>query len=114
LDVLDPLAEMRVAGIDVAPGIDDANDRLAGPVDGIVAELAQPGAVAEGAQIGDAEPAVAAQSLGILIGHAPSSLVLCLPAAARRPRTYERAHSRCASPSRRAPSSDPARRWPRQ
>ncbi len=40
LDVLGARAQMRVAGVDLAPGIDDADDRLAGPVLGVVAELA--------------------------------------------------------------------------
>src|SRR5712692_7915020 len=54
-------AQVRVAGVDLAPGIDDADDRPAGPVVGIVAELAQPRAMAERAQVADAEPTVAAQ-----------------------------------------------------
>jgi hypothetical protein len=57
---------MPVTRIDVAPGIDDADHRLATPVFGIVAELTQPRPVPERAQIVDAEPAVAAQILGAL------------------------------------------------
>src|SRR5450759_3973373 len=49
--------------IDVAPGIDDADHRFAGPIGGVIAALAQPRAVAERAQVVDTEPAVAAQVL---------------------------------------------------
>ena len=62
-DVLGARAQMRVAEIDVAPGVDDADHRLAGQVGGVIAALAQARAMAEGAQIVDAEPAVAAQVL---------------------------------------------------
>ena len=51
LHVLGTLAQMAVAGVDVAPGIDDADHRLAGPVLAVIAELAQPRAVAERAQV---------------------------------------------------------------
>jgi hypothetical protein len=61
--VLGPRAQMGVAGVDLAPGIDDADHRLAVPVGGVEADLAQPRAVPEGAQIGNAEPAMAAQVL---------------------------------------------------
>src|SRR5262249_55633234 len=64
-----PRPQMRVTRVDLAPGIDDADDRSAGPVIGIVAELAQPRAVAERAQIVDAEPAMAAQIFRTLASH---------------------------------------------
>ena len=69
LDVLGARAQMRVAGVDLAPGIDDADHRPAGPVVGVVAELAQARAMAERAQIADAEPAMAAQIFGTLAVH---------------------------------------------
>src|SRR5262249_34559111 len=50
-----------MAGVDVAPGVDDADHRLAGPVGLVEAHLAQARAVAERAQVVDAEPAMAAQ-----------------------------------------------------
>ncbi len=63
-DVLGAVAQMAVAGVDVAPGIDDADHRLADPIGAVVAELAQPRAMAERAQIVFAEPAIAAQFFG--------------------------------------------------
>ena len=63
LHVLGALAQMRVAGIDLAPGVDDADDRLAGPILGVIADLAQPRAVAERAHVVRPEPAMAAQIL---------------------------------------------------
>ena len=62
-------AQMRVARIDLAPGVDDADHRLALPIVGVVADLAQPRAVAERAHVGNAEPAVAAEVFGLLAGH---------------------------------------------
>ncbi len=47
LDVLGARTQMRVAGVDLAPGVDDADHRPAGPVLGVVAELAQPRTMAE-------------------------------------------------------------------
>ena len=63
-DVLGAIAQMPMAGVDLAPGIDDADHRLADPIGAVVAELAQPRAMAERAQIVLAEPAVAAQLFG--------------------------------------------------
>src|SRR5262249_31557177 len=63
LDVLGARAQVAVAGVDVAPGVDDADHRLAGPVGRVEAHLAPPRAVAERAQVVDAEPAIAAQWL---------------------------------------------------
>ncbi len=62
--VLGALAQMRVTGVDLAPGIEDADDRLAAPVVGIVAELLEARAVAERAHVVNAEPAMAAQMFG--------------------------------------------------
>src|SRR5262249_16183311 len=61
--------QVRVTGVDLAPGIDDADHGSAAPVGRVITELAQPRAVAERAQIVDAEPAVAAQVLGTLTVH---------------------------------------------
>ena len=55
---------MRVAEIDVAPGVDDPDDRLAAEIGRVEAALAQTRAVTEGAQVVDAEPAMAAQFFG--------------------------------------------------
>ena len=63
-DVLGAVAQMPMAGVDLAPGIDDADHRLAGPIGAVIAELAQPRAMAERAQIVFAEPAIAAQLFG--------------------------------------------------
>src|SRR4029077_11855713 len=52
------------ARIDLAPGVDDADRRLAGPILAVIAELLQARAMAEGAQRLGAEPAVAAELLG--------------------------------------------------
>ena len=64
LHVFGARAQMAMAGVDIAPGIDDADHRLADPVGAVIAELAQPRAVAERAQIVLAEPAIAAQLFG--------------------------------------------------
>ena len=64
LDVFRAIAKVRVTEIDVAPGIDDADHRLAGEIGIVVAALAEPRAVAKGAQVVNAEPAMAAQLLG--------------------------------------------------
>ena len=66
LHVLGARLEVRVAGVDVAPRIEDGDHRLARPVVGVVAHLAQPRAMPERAQILDAEPAVGAQVVGRL------------------------------------------------
>src|SRR3954447_23871778 len=61
---------MRMARIDLAPGIDDADHRLALPVIGVVADLAQPRAMAERTHVGNAEPAVATEVFGLFAsGH---------------------------------------------
>ena len=64
LHVLGAGAQMGVAGVDVAPGVDDADHRLAAPVLRVVADLAQPRAMAERAQVLHPEPAMAAQIFG--------------------------------------------------
>ena len=73
LDVLGARPKMRVARVDLAPGVDDADHRPAGPVVAVVAELTQPRAMTERAQVADAEPAMAAQ---ILRSFPISSLIL--------------------------------------
>ena len=64
LHVLGAGAQMAMAGVDLAPGIDDADHRLADPIGAVIAELPQPRAMAERAQIVLAEPAIAAQLFG--------------------------------------------------
>ncbi len=64
LHILRASAQVRVAEIDVAPGVDDADDRLAAKIGGVETALPQPRAVAEGAQIVDAQPTMAAQVFG--------------------------------------------------
>ena len=91
LDVLGARAQMRVAGIDLAPGVDDADDRLAVPILGVVADLAQPRAVAERAHVADAEPAMAAQIFGtFLAGIASLTLLRMLYVSARAARLLDR------------------------
>ena len=63
LDVLHAGREVRVARVDVAPGIDDADDGLAHEVVAVVAHLQHARAMAERAQIGRPEPALASQVL---------------------------------------------------
>ena len=53
-----------VARADVAPGVDDGDDRLAGVVGAVVAHLRDARSVTERTQIGCAEPAVAAELFG--------------------------------------------------
>ena len=87
LHVLGARAQVAVAGVDVAPGVDDADHRLADPVGAVKAELLQPRAVAERAQVVLAEPAIAAQFLGrLFLG-----------------RIFGLAHARSLLPNRRLP-----------
>ena len=65
LHLLGALAEMAMAGIDVAPGVDDGDDRLAAIVLASEAHLRRARAVAERAQVLDPVPAVAAQLAGV-------------------------------------------------
>ena len=60
LDGFGALAQMGVAGIDFAPGVDDRDHRLAGEVFPPVAELQHARAMAEAAHGIRAEPAVTA------------------------------------------------------
>ena len=82
LDLLDPLLEVRVAGIDVAPGVEDGDDRLAGVVAAVKAHLRGARAVAEGAEILDAVPAMASEFFGLLAGggidHLKSEVVIVI------------------------------------
>jgi len=61
LDRFGPLAQVRVAGRQVAPGVDDADDRPLHHVLAAHAHLLQPLAVREAAHAGIGEPAAAAQ-----------------------------------------------------
>ena len=63
LHIFGARAQVRVAGVDVAPGVDDADHRLAAPILGVVADLAQARAMPERAQVLHAEPAMRAQVL---------------------------------------------------
>ena len=63
LDVVDALPEVAVTRVDVGPGVDDRDHRLADPVVGRVAHLHQARAVAEAAQVVGREPARAAQRI---------------------------------------------------
>src|SRR5260221_6282112 len=61
LHFLDALLEVRMTGIDVRPGVDDRDHRLAGIAGPVVAHLRGARAMPEGAQVLRAVPAVAAQ-----------------------------------------------------
>ena len=69
LDLLRAAAEMGVALIDLAPGVDDRDHRLAGVVLAAVAHLQGARAVTEGAQILGTVPAMAAQLFRGFSGH---------------------------------------------
>src|SRR5579875_1006860 len=60
---------MGMAGIDVAPGVDDGDDRLVGEILARIPHLQHAGAMAEGAQVLDAKPAMAAQVLRLELRH---------------------------------------------
>jgi hypothetical protein len=62
-DVLNTILEMRVARIDVGPGIKDRDDRPSLPIRRSVAHLHDAGAVPEGSQIVRTEPAGASERL---------------------------------------------------
>jgi hypothetical protein len=66
LHLLDPRPEVVVAGVDVGPGIDDADHRLAGIVLLGIADLLDARAMPERAQVAHAEPAMASQLLRLL------------------------------------------------
>ncbi|MEY9772781.1 hypothetical protein ABIA14_005122 [Sinorhizobium fredii] len=59
LDLLGASAQMRMARVDVAPGIDNRDHRLGGDFLLVVAHLVETGAMPEGAQVLGAEPAEA-------------------------------------------------------
>ena len=64
---------MLVALVEVGPGVEDADDRLALPVLLVIAHLLGPAAMAEGTQVGGTEGAEGAELLGGLAGHCLSS-----------------------------------------
>jgi hypothetical protein len=59
--IMGAITQMAVAGVDLTPGIDDADNRFAHPIGAVITELAQPRAMSERAQIVAAEPAIGAQ-----------------------------------------------------
>ena len=65
LHVLDALLEMRVAGVEIRPGVDDPDHGPADPILRRVSHLHQPRAMAEAAQIVRREPASAAKLTGL-------------------------------------------------
>jgi len=78
LDLLRARAEVGMARVDVAPGVDDRDHGLARVVGAVVAHLRGARAMAERPQVVDAVPAVAAQLLRFLLplgGHGLSSVV---------------------------------------
>ena len=78
LDLLGALPEMRVTGVDVAPGVDDGDDRLAEIVAARIAHLRGARMMPELAQVARAEPAVRAQLLGFF-ARAHAAWVAALP-----------------------------------
>src|SRR5438552_1100070 len=64
-----PLAQVQVAGIEFAPGVDDRDDRFAAEVLVTMAELFHPRPVAETTESLRTEPALAAKFSGIFRGH---------------------------------------------
>src|SRR5690606_3663614 len=64
LDLFHTLLEMAMAGVDVAPGVDDGDDRLAGIVGAVIPHLRGARPVAERTQVFDPIPAMAAQIFG--------------------------------------------------
>src|SRR3954466_10840147 len=74
LDLLNPLLEMGVARVDVAPGIDDRDHRLAGIVGAVIAQRGGARPLSHRPQILYAVPAVAAKVLWFLLGHCHFSL----------------------------------------
>jgi hypothetical protein len=76
--LLGALAEVRVAGVDVAPRVDDRDDGLAEVVGAVVAHLRGARAMAEAAQILHPVPAVAAQLLGFFPGFHLAPRAWCL------------------------------------
>ena len=75
LHVLDPLLEVDMAGVEVGPGIEDGDDRLAPPVLRRLAHLHEPGAMAEAAQVVGREPAGGTEVFGgLFVGWVEHSL----------------------------------------
>ena len=68
LDLFNALLEMGVAGVDVAPGVDDRDHRFAHVIAAVVAHACGARTMAEGAHVFRAVPAVAAQFFGFLAG----------------------------------------------
>ena len=96
-DVLGAVAQMPVAGVDLAPGIDDADHRLADPIGAVIAELAQARAMTERPQIVLAEPAELRSSSGDFLLATPD-----LPVGGRTPRHDDGGTTAFASPDGKA------------
>ena len=71
LDVLRALAEVPVALLQVAPGVEDRDDRLALGIVGRVPQLPEPAAMTEAAQVVGSEPPLRPQVGGRAPGGAP-------------------------------------------
>src|SRR5690606_24629992 len=67
LDLFDPLLEVAMTGMDVAPGVRDGIDWLARIIRGMKTHLRSTRAMTEAAQILDSIPAVAAQFFRFLL-----------------------------------------------
>src|SRR3546814_1283539 len=80
---------MGVAGVDLGPGVDHRDHRLAGPVSPVVAHLQRARAMTERPEVVGAVPTVAAQILVTLARH----LVSSPDAPCRPPRTRRRKSS---------------------
>src|SRR6185437_16656257 len=66
LHFLHALREMRLAGIQIAPGVEDADDRLAGPILLVIAHLLHARAMAKRTEIIRPQPSQAAELLRFL------------------------------------------------
>ncbi len=69
LDIFGSFTQMAVAGIDVAPGVDNRDDGLSSVVGLDAAHRSSAGTVAERAQVIGAIPAVTAERVGIFSRH---------------------------------------------
>ena len=89
-DFLGALTEMRMAGVDVAPGVDDGDDRLADVVGTRIAHLRGARMMSELAHVVGTEPAVRAELVGFLARCAHFVLLIAAPRHARAARERRR------------------------